>query len=166
MFTLLDAEDNGAEYDREFACAWTEADMQTSHEAWAHPGHSKFDSIITTYPELFPKDKKFRAAARHHRCPVCDLMKGARHYRKSRRMKTKAARDHARKHKQAARASILRPSAAPDPHAAARDGDRRNRFPVGSPHSSQIGSRIPLGILPSSVGSSIIGQRKATRPRG
>mmetsp|Transcript_29764 Transcript_29764/g.61154 ORF Transcript_29764/g.61154 Transcript_29764/m.61154 type:complete len:261 (+) Transcript_29764:291-1073(+) len=117
-------------------------------------------------PELFPKDKKFRAAARHHRCPVCDLMKGARHYRKSRRMKTKAARDHARKHKQAARASILRPSAAPDPHAAARDGDRRNRFPVGSPHSSQIGSRIPLGILPSSVGSSIIGQRKATRPRG
>mmetsp|Transcript_17914 Transcript_17914/g.36039 ORF Transcript_17914/g.36039 Transcript_17914/m.36039 type:complete len:153 (+) Transcript_17914:239-697(+) len=46
-------------------------------------------------------------------------MKGARHYRKSKRMKVKAARDNARKHKRAAHASILRPSAAPEPNAAA-----------------------------------------------
>jgi len=118
VFDMLDRDDDGAEYDSEHACAWTEADLQTSHEAWAHPGHSKFDSIITHYPDLFPRDKTYRARARHLRCPVCDLMKGARHYRKSKRMKVKAARDSARKHKQAAHASILRSSSAPEPDTA------------------------------------------------
>mmetsp|Transcript_17913 Transcript_17913/g.36036 ORF Transcript_17913/g.36036 Transcript_17913/m.36036 type:complete len:207 (+) Transcript_17913:239-859(+) len=46
-------------------------------------------------------------------------MKGVRHYCKSKRMKVKATRDSARKHKLAAHASILRPSTAPEPNAAA-----------------------------------------------
>mmetsp|Transcript_62295 Transcript_62295/g.129224 ORF Transcript_62295/g.129224 Transcript_62295/m.129224 type:complete len:219 (-) Transcript_62295:1635-2291(-) len=47
-------------------------------------------------------------------------MKGARHYRKSKRMKQKLARDHQRKHapQQAARASILQQHLPPDPYAA------------------------------------------------
>mmetsp|Transcript_60297 Transcript_60297/g.123885 ORF Transcript_60297/g.123885 Transcript_60297/m.123885 type:complete len:433 (+) Transcript_60297:345-1643(+) len=73
-------------------CGWTQADIETSHNAWCHPCTSKTDTIITQYPELFPKDPKYRAAAREHRCPVCDLMKGARKYRKSKRMKQKRAK--------------------------------------------------------------------------
>mmetsp|Transcript_18485 Transcript_18485/g.37521 ORF Transcript_18485/g.37521 Transcript_18485/m.37521 type:complete len:200 (+) Transcript_18485:493-1092(+) len=68
---------------------WTQADIQTAHEAWCHPGTSKTDAIINCYPDLYPKDPRYRAAVRKHRCPVCDLMKGARTYRKSKRMKTK-----------------------------------------------------------------------------
>jgi len=70
-------------------CNWTMADITTSHQAWCHPAASKYDTIVTTYPELFPKDPSYRAAARQHRCPVCDLMKGQRKYRKSKRMKGK-----------------------------------------------------------------------------
>mmetsp|Transcript_29890 Transcript_29890/g.61459 ORF Transcript_29890/g.61459 Transcript_29890/m.61459 type:complete len:480 (-) Transcript_29890:392-1831(-) len=72
------------------ACYWTAADIGTSHKAWCHPGVTKTDAIIATYPDLFPKDPAYRAAARQHRCPVCDLMKGSRKYRKSARMKAKA----------------------------------------------------------------------------
>jgi len=125
LFDVLCRDDDGTEYDNARACNWTSADMQTAHEAWAHPGHSKFDSIITAYPHLFPKDKNYRASARKLRCPVCDLMKGARHYRKSKRMKIKAQRDHERRHKAAAGTSILRPPDTPEPHAAfavAQDG--------------------------------------------
>jgi len=77
--------------DEEFppTCNWTTADITTSHNSWCHPGTSKTDAIISHYPELFPKDPKYRAAARQHRCPVCDLMKGTRKYRKSKRMKQK-----------------------------------------------------------------------------
>jgi len=70
-------------------CGWTTADLTTSHNAWGHPGTSKTDQIIATYPELFPKDPAYRAAARERRCPICDLMKGTRKYRKSKRMKQK-----------------------------------------------------------------------------
>jgi len=70
-------------------CAWTQADIETSHNAWCHPGASKTDAIIVQYPDLFPKDPKYRSAARQHRCPVCGLMKGERKYRKSKRMKQK-----------------------------------------------------------------------------
>lgn len=66
---------------------WTLADVEEAHESWCHPGHSMTDEIIQEYPELFPKDSKFRAAARQHRCPVCTLMKGARTYRKGKKMK-------------------------------------------------------------------------------
>jgi len=120
LYDTLDRDDNGEQYDNECACKWAATDIQTSHEAWGHPGHSKYDAIITTYPDIFPEDKKYRAAARQHRCPVCDLMKGARHYRKSKRMKQKLARDHQRKHapQQAARASILQQHLPPDPYAA------------------------------------------------
>ena len=44
---------------------------------------------MTTYPDLFPKDQGYRAAARKLRCPVCDLCKGARKYKQSKRMKQK-----------------------------------------------------------------------------
>mmetsp|Transcript_37957 Transcript_37957/g.77885 ORF Transcript_37957/g.77885 Transcript_37957/m.77885 type:complete len:202 (-) Transcript_37957:863-1468(-) len=72
------------------ACTgWTTADIDTSHQSWCHPGHMKYDSIICQYPDLFPRDPSYRTAARKHRCPVCDLMKGARAYRKSKRMKEK-----------------------------------------------------------------------------
>ena len=69
---------------------WTSADIQTNHEAWCHPGTTKSDAIITTYPDLHPKDPRYRADVRKHKCPVCDLMKGARTYRKSKHMKQKA----------------------------------------------------------------------------
>mmetsp|Transcript_18482 Transcript_18482/g.37510 ORF Transcript_18482/g.37510 Transcript_18482/m.37510 type:complete len:144 (+) Transcript_18482:377-808(+) len=69
---------------------WTLADIQTDHEAWCHPGTSKTDEIITTYSDSYPKDPRYRAEVRKHRCPVCDLMKGARTYQKSKRMKSKA----------------------------------------------------------------------------
>jgi len=48
-----------------------------------------FDEITKEYPDLFPTDPKFRTEARKHRCPVCTLMKGARAYRKSKRMANK-----------------------------------------------------------------------------
>jgi len=54
-------------------CGWTSVDITTSHNSWCHPGASKTDAIIVQYPELFPKDPKYRAAAREHRCPICDL---------------------------------------------------------------------------------------------
>mmetsp|Transcript_17909 Transcript_17909/g.36009 ORF Transcript_17909/g.36009 Transcript_17909/m.36009 type:complete len:481 (+) Transcript_17909:395-1837(+) len=117
LFDVLDREDDGAQYDREHACRWTADELQVSHEAWCHPGHSKFDSIITQYPHLFPKDKHFRATARKHRCPVCALMKGARHYRKSKRMKQKIERDHARKH--AAQHAAAASASCPPTHPAA-----------------------------------------------
>mmetsp|Transcript_62520 Transcript_62520/g.129879 ORF Transcript_62520/g.129879 Transcript_62520/m.129879 type:complete len:223 (-) Transcript_62520:880-1548(-) len=40
----------------------------------------------------FEDDLYYRAAARKLRCPVCDLCKGSRKYRKSQRMKQKSAR--------------------------------------------------------------------------
>ena len=83
-------------------CQWTEKELQTSHEAWCHPGHSKFDEILGAHPEHFPKDPAFRTAAHKLWCPVCDLVKGSRKYRKSARMKLKQAR------KQTATSSILR----------------------------------------------------------
>jgi len=59
--------------DHDFAeCNWTHEDIETSHNAWSHPGATKMDDIIVAYPEHFPKDPKYRAAARKHRCPVCD----------------------------------------------------------------------------------------------
>mmetsp|Transcript_60354 Transcript_60354/g.124045 ORF Transcript_60354/g.124045 Transcript_60354/m.124045 type:complete len:189 (+) Transcript_60354:660-1226(+) len=33
-------------------CAWTQADIETSHNAWCHPGASKTDAIIAQYPDL------------------------------------------------------------------------------------------------------------------
>ena len=45
---------------------WTAADITESHETWCHPGHSVYDEIVTEYPNLFPKDPKYRAAARQH----------------------------------------------------------------------------------------------------
>ena len=44
-------------------CQWTQQDLQTSHEAWCHPGHSKQDEIICAHPTHFPADPAFRAAA-------------------------------------------------------------------------------------------------------
>jgi len=72
-----------------FTARWTTEDIAESHDAWCHPGHSVYDAITQEYPDLFPKDPKYRAAARQHACPVCTLMKGARAYRKSKRMKEK-----------------------------------------------------------------------------
>mmetsp|Transcript_18493 Transcript_18493/g.37553 ORF Transcript_18493/g.37553 Transcript_18493/m.37553 type:complete len:249 (-) Transcript_18493:288-1034(-) len=68
---------------------WTQAEIQSDHEAWCHPGTTKTDAIIATYPDRYPKDPRYRAEVCKHRCPVCNLMKGARTYRKSKRMKSK-----------------------------------------------------------------------------
>ena len=101
---------------------WTTADIQTSHEEWCHPGHSKYDQIQGEYPGLFPKDSRYRTAARNHQCPVCALMKGSRTYRKSKKMKEKKVRrGDAAQHKLSAAASIAQqgatvcPSHAPQP---------------------------------------------------
>ena len=56
------------------------------------PRGTMFDEITKEYPSLFPRDPAFRTAARQHRCPVCTLMKGARTYRKSKRMEKKQKR--------------------------------------------------------------------------
>jgi len=71
------------------------------------------------HPEHFPRDPAFRAAARKFRCPVCDLVKGARKYRKSARMKQKQER----KQQQASPVSILSPDTESEvPTAVATEG--------------------------------------------
>jgi len=96
-------------------CRWTQADIETSHNAWCHPGASKTDAIIAHYPDLFPKDPKYRAAARQHQCPVCDLMKGSRKYRKSKRMKNKRDKKDAKHAKSCVLRSVKLPALSSEP---------------------------------------------------
>mmetsp|Transcript_17711 Transcript_17711/g.35540 ORF Transcript_17711/g.35540 Transcript_17711/m.35540 type:complete len:279 (-) Transcript_17711:358-1194(-) len=76
-FHLL-ADDDSDPTPKSRACQWTEQDLKTSHEAWCHPGHTKYDHIVCTHPEHFPRDPAFRAAARKFRCPVCDPTRSLR----------------------------------------------------------------------------------------
>jgi len=130
-------------------CGWTQADITTSHHSWCHPGSSKMDAIITTYPDRFPKDPAYRTAARQHRCPICDFMKGARKYRKSKRMKQKK-RDKLNSKQQACANCVLPLANIPDipvdagrPCAAHHSPDsplkRRVRFEPGIPTRTRLG---------------------------
>eukprot|EP00961_Rhodomonas_salina_P275837 3726384-Rhodomonas_salina.3 len=70
---------------------WTVSDVKVSHNSWCHQGESKATEILDQYSDLFPKDKAYRKAVLEHKCPVCNLMKGAHKYRKSKRQKGKEA---------------------------------------------------------------------------
>jgi len=104
------------------AAHWSTEDISTSHESWGHPEHSKYDEILCHYPHLFPRDPKYRTEARKHCCPVYDLMKGARTYSKSKRMKAKGRKEKGGVTQPATR-STIRPHAEADaPTAIAQHG--------------------------------------------
>jgi len=65
------------------------------HGKWGHPGDSKLREIVDYYPHLFSgRMRKYvrstvRDTTQERRCKTCVLMKGARKYRQSKRMKEK-----------------------------------------------------------------------------
>ena len=70
------------------------------HAKWAHPGDTKFREIVGYYPYLFSERiRRFVKSTvpdtvTQRRCKTCVLMKGARKYRKSKRMKEKQRGTH------------------------------------------------------------------------
>jgi len=71
-------------------CEWLEM-----HARWAHPGDTKMREIVAYYPHLFSAQlrKYVRTTVPEtrdeRRCRTCALMKGARKYRQSKRVKEK-----------------------------------------------------------------------------
>mmetsp|Transcript_30763 Transcript_30763/g.63644 ORF Transcript_30763/g.63644 Transcript_30763/m.63644 type:complete len:191 (-) Transcript_30763:1572-2144(-) len=121
--------------------SWTQADIAVAHDTWCHPGGSMFDEITQEYPDLFPRDPKYRTAARQHRCPVCTLMKGARTYRQSKRMAEK------KKRKESSPPPPMQPSVTQSCATAPDDGGRRCRLHVGYALASHVDARAcPRGF--------------------
>ena len=71
------------------------AEWMEAHAKWSHPGDTKLKEIVGYYPYLF--SERLRRYARsmveetrtERRCKTCVLMKGARKYRHTKRMKEK-----------------------------------------------------------------------------
>eukprot|EP00961_Rhodomonas_salina_P198714 2680236-Rhodomonas_salina.1 len=92
------------------------------HRAWAHPGASKRQEIMTGYPSLFPCDKATRKAIMELRCPECNLTRGTRTYRKTKRMKEKEKKAAVKARKRAKKTSSSTASPSTPPSASLSDG--------------------------------------------